>query len=132
MPLFANEQKLIKQVNFGIKITQGGRKTITSDCSLADHRHSFIPFELLGMAFAFSSSRNTFLYFRKRNNPRMLEFNMLNWALTFLVLALIAALFGFGGIAASATSIAQVLFFLFVVLFVVSLIAKGASGRNVT
>ena len=56
---------------------------------------------------------------------------MLNWALTFLVLALVAALFGFGGIAAGATSIAKVLFFLFVVLFVVSLIANVSRGRNV-
>jgi uncharacterized membrane protein YtjA (UPF0391 family) len=48
---------------------------------------------------------------------------MLNWALIFLVIALIAAAFGFGGIAAAATSIAQTLFFIFLVLFLVSLIA---------
>lgn len=34
---------------------------------------------------------------------------MLNWALVFLVIALIAAAFGFGGIAAAATNIAQTL-----------------------
>ena len=61
----------------------------------------------------------------------MLESIMLSWALTFLVLALIAALFGFGGIAASATSIAKVLFFLFVVLFVVSLLVNMVRGQNV-
>lgn len=47
---------------------------------------------------------------------------MLGWALTFLIVAIIAALFGFGGIAAAATDIARVLFFIFVVLFVVSLV----------
>jgi uncharacterized membrane protein YtjA (UPF0391 family) len=47
---------------------------------------------------------------------------MLSWALTFLVVALIAAALGFGGLAGTSASIAQVLFFLFLVLFVVSLI----------
>ena len=65
------------------------------------------------------------------NESRTLESIMLSWALTFLVLALIAALFGFGGIAAGAASIAKILFFLFLVLFVVSLIANVTRGRNV-
>jgi uncharacterized membrane protein YtjA (UPF0391 family) len=47
---------------------------------------------------------------------------MLQWALTFLIVALIAAAFGFGGIAGTAAGIAKVLFFLFLVLFVVALI----------
>jgi len=47
---------------------------------------------------------------------------MLHYAVVFLVVALIAALFGFGGIAAGAVEIAQTLFFLFLALFVVSLI----------
>ena len=47
---------------------------------------------------------------------------MLQWAVTFLVIALIAALFGFGGIAGPAVGIAKILFFLFLVLFVISLI----------
>ena len=55
---------------------------------------------------------------------------MLSWALTFFVLALIAALFGFGGIAAGAASIGKVLFFLFLVLFAVSLIGNLSRGRN--
>lgn len=45
---------------------------------------------------------------------------MLNWSLTFLVIAIVAAIFGFGGIAAEATGIARILFLLFIVLFVVS------------
>ena len=56
---------------------------------------------------------------------------MLSWALTFLVLALIAAMFGFGGIAAGAGSIAKILFFLFLVLFIVSLVGNAMRGRNV-
>ena len=48
---------------------------------------------------------------------------MLRYALIFFVVALIAALFGFGGIAAAATEIAKILFFIFVVLFVISLVA---------
>jgi uncharacterized membrane protein YtjA (UPF0391 family) len=50
---------------------------------------------------------------------------MLGWALTFLVVALIAGLFGFGLIAGTSYSIAKVLFFVFLVLFVISLFAGG-------
>lgn len=56
---------------------------------------------------------------------------MLSWALTFFVLAIIAAVFGFGNIAAGASTIAQILFVLFLVLFVVSLIAGRARGRDI-
>jgi uncharacterized membrane protein YtjA (UPF0391 family) len=48
---------------------------------------------------------------------------MLRYAIIFFVIALVAALFGFGGIAAGATEIAKILFFVFIVLFVVSLVA---------
>ena len=47
---------------------------------------------------------------------------MLHYAVVFFVIALIAALFGFGGIAAGAVEIAKILFVVFLVLFVVSLI----------
>ncbi len=47
---------------------------------------------------------------------------MLHYAVVFFVVAIIAALFGFGGIAVGAAEIAKVLFFVFLVLFVVSLI----------
>ena len=46
---------------------------------------------------------------------------MLQWALTFLVIALVAGLFGFGGIAVVAADFARILFFVFLVLFVVTL-----------
>ena len=48
---------------------------------------------------------------------------MLRYAIIFFIVAIIAALFGFGGIAAGATEIAKILFFVFLVLFVVSLVA---------
>ncbi len=47
---------------------------------------------------------------------------MLYWALVFFIVALVAAFFGFGGIAASAAGIARILCFLFVVLFIGSLV----------
>ncbi|TPE63965.1 DUF1328 domain-containing protein [Sandaracinobacter neustonicus] len=47
---------------------------------------------------------------------------MLGWALGFLVIALLAALFGFGGIASASAGIAQILFFIFIIMFVVSLV----------
>jgi len=53
---------------------------------------------------------------------------MLQWALTFLIIALVAALFGFTGVYAAAAGIAKILFFVFIILFVISLIAgRGAS-----
>ena len=54
---------------------------------------------------------------------------MLGWALTFFIIALIAAVFGFGGIASAAAGIAKVLFFIFVVLFAIALIG-GLLGRG--
>ncbi len=48
---------------------------------------------------------------------------MLRYAVIFFVVAIVAALFGFGGIAAGATEIAKILFFVFLVLFIVSLVA---------
>ena len=47
---------------------------------------------------------------------------MLRWVLIFLAIALISAVFGFGGIAGAAAGIAKIIFYLFVILFVVSLV----------
>ena len=55
---------------------------------------------------------------------------MLSWALTFFVLAIIAAVFGFGGLAGTLASVAKFLAVLFVVLFVVTLIANMIQGRK--
>lgn len=49
---------------------------------------------------------------------------MLSWALTFLIIALIAAAFGFGGIASASAGIAQILFFVFLLLFIGALVAR--------
>lgn len=47
---------------------------------------------------------------------------MLKWAVIFLVVALVAGVFGFGIIASAAVGIAKILFFVFLVLFVIALI----------
>jgi uncharacterized membrane protein YtjA (UPF0391 family) len=54
---------------------------------------------------------------------------MLRWALIFLVISLIAALFGFTGIAVAAAGIAKVLFFLFIVITVILFALVIAAGR---
>jgi uncharacterized membrane protein YtjA (UPF0391 family) len=58
-----------------------------------------------------------------------MEDKMLKWALIFLVIALIAALFGFGGIASTSAGIAQILFFIFIVLFAIALVVNAFQGR---
>lgn len=50
---------------------------------------------------------------------------MLHWALVFLVCALLAAVLGFGGIAVTFAQIGKILFVIFLVLFIVSLITGG-------
>ena len=54
---------------------------------------------------------------------------MLHYSVVFLVIALVAALFGFGGIAAGAVEIAKILFFIFAIIanvtFVISLVKKN-------
>jgi len=45
---------------------------------------------------------------------------MLSWAITFLIIAIVAAVLGFGVIAGAATGIAKILFIVFLVLFVAS------------
>ena len=56
---------------------------------------------------------------------------MLGWPVTFLVIAVIAAALGFGGIAGTSAGIAKILFFVFLVLFVVTLIGRAmTAGRQ--
>lgn len=50
------------------------------------------------------------------------EASMLKWAAIFFVIAILAAVLGFGGIAAGASEIARILFFVFVIVFLVTLI----------
>lgn len=57
---------------------------------------------------------------------------MLRWALGFFVIALLAALFGYGGIAAGAVGIGKLLFFGFLILAAISLVVglvRGGSPR---
>lgn len=55
--------------------------------------------------------------------PRHERWHMLRWTLIFLVVAIVAAVFGFGGVSVAAAGIAKLLFFLFLVLFLVSLLS---------
>jgi uncharacterized membrane protein YtjA (UPF0391 family) len=64
--------------------------------------------------------------FQWRTPPRLNKKVMLRWSITFFIIAIVAAIFGFGGIAEGAASIAKVLFFIFLVLFVLTLVF-GAS-----
>jgi uncharacterized membrane protein YtjA (UPF0391 family) len=57
---------------------------------------------------------------------------MLKWALVFLVISLIAGVFGFTGIAAGAAAIAKVLFFLALLLFVVFLVLGLTIFKSIT
>lgn len=54
---------------------------------------------------------------------------MLGWALTFLVVALVAAVLGFTSVAGAAMGIAKILFFVFLILFAVSLVMHVVRGR---
>ncbi len=54
---------------------------------------------------------------------------MLNWALGFLIVAIIAAIFGFGGIAAVSVDIAKILFFVFIVLFLIAAAMHAFRGK---
>ena len=53
---------------------------------------------------------------------------MLRWALTFLIVSLIAAILGFGNIAGTASGIAVILFWVFIVMFLCSLIVSLFTG----
>ena len=57
---------------------------------------------------------------------------MLGYAITFFLMAIVAAVFGFGGLAGTLSSIAQFLTVMFVVLFVASLIYGMVTGRRAT
>ncbi len=54
---------------------------------------------------------------------------MLNWAITFLIIALIAAVLGFGGLAGTAIGIAKILFVVFLILFIISFVMHRRTPR---
>ncbi len=55
---------------------------------------------------------------------------MLNWIITFFLLAIVAGFFGFGGLAGSFAAVAKFLTAVFVVLFVVSLLYRMVTGKS--
>ncbi len=57
---------------------------------------------------------------------------MLGWVVTFLVIALIAAILGFGGIAGASIEIAKIIFFVAILLFAIAAIAGLFRGRSPT
>ncbi len=57
--------------------------------------------------------------------------NLLHYALVFLVVALIAAVLGFGGVSGIAMEGARILFWVAIILFLISLVANFACGRRV-
>jgi uncharacterized membrane protein YtjA (UPF0391 family) len=52
-------------------------------------------------------------------------FTLLGWSIVFLVIALVAAIFGFGGVAGVSLTIAKWLAIIFLILFIVSIIAHA-------
>jgi uncharacterized membrane protein YtjA (UPF0391 family) len=56
---------------------------------------------------------------------------MLRWAVAFFIVAIVAAIFGFGDIAAAATGVAKILFYVFLILFLISLISGVTLRRRI-
>jgi uncharacterized membrane protein YtjA (UPF0391 family) len=55
---------------------------------------------------------------------------MLSWVVTFLIIALIAGVLGFGGVAGASIEIAKIIFFVAIVLFLVTAVVGLARGRT--
>jgi uncharacterized membrane protein YtjA (UPF0391 family) len=64
----------------------------------------------------------------RRRTRQFGGFAVLSWVVTLLIIALIAALLGFGGIAGTAIGLAKLIFYIAVILFVVSLIFGYSRG----
>jgi uncharacterized membrane protein YtjA (UPF0391 family) len=67
---------------------------------------------------------------RERGAQREWRSVMLSWVVTFLVIALIAGILGFGGIAGASIEIAKIIFFIALILFVVSAVVGLMRGRR--
>jgi uncharacterized membrane protein YtjA (UPF0391 family) len=57
---------------------------------------------------------------------------MVGWAVTFLIIALVAAVLGFGGVAIISIEIAKIIFFVAIVLFLIAAIFGFGRGRSAT
>ncbi|MBS0531539.1 MAG: DUF1328 domain-containing protein [Proteobacteria bacterium] len=55
---------------------------------------------------------------------------MMSWVVTFLVIALIAGILGFGGIAGASIEIAKIIFFVALILFLISAVVGLTRGRR--
>ena len=68
--------------------------------------------------------------FASKRNETAEVLIMLSWVITFLVIALIAGILGFSGVAGASIEIAKLIFFIAVVLFLVSAVIGVARGRT--
>jgi uncharacterized membrane protein YtjA (UPF0391 family) len=68
--------------------------------------------------------------FSRQSSIRRSSDKLMYWFLVCLGVALVAAIFGFGGIASASVGIAQIRFVIFLVLFLVAIAANGVRGRN--
>jgi uncharacterized membrane protein YtjA (UPF0391 family) len=66
----------------------------------------------------------------RRSKQKTEVLTMLSWVVTFLIIALIAGVLGFGGIAGASIEIAKAIFFIAVILFLVSAVVGLARGRT--
>jgi uncharacterized membrane protein YtjA (UPF0391 family) len=57
--------------------------------------------------------------------------SLLKWALIFFLISIVAAIFGFGGIAAASADMARILFYIFVAIFLVLLVLGLLAARSV-
>jgi uncharacterized membrane protein YtjA (UPF0391 family) len=66
----------------------------------------------------------------RMSNEKTEDRVMLGWVVTFLIVALIAGVLGFGGVAGASIEIAKIIFFIAVVLFLISAVVGLARGRS--
>jgi uncharacterized membrane protein YtjA (UPF0391 family) len=75
-------------------------------------------------------SQPTALRAPSETNRKCEVLDMLGWVVTFLIIALIAGILGFGGLAGASIEIAKIIFFIAVVLFLVSAVIGVSRGRT--
>ena len=67
---------------------------------------------------------------RMPGKGRIMSFgNLLHWAIIFLIVALVAALLGFGGVAGTAMEGARILFYVAIVIAVIFFLMNATRGR---
>jgi uncharacterized membrane protein YtjA (UPF0391 family) len=81
-----------------------------------------------GVYFPIDPARSKHIFKLERTTRKVVE--MLNAAVLFLIIALVAAVLGFGGIAGTAAGIAKILFFVFLVLALISFLT-GRRGTTI-